>query len=56
MNKNLSVQIFRLSGIYSIENNILIRLKLGTAKIVNNRNRVKKEILFLTFFVSIKML
>jgi len=36
--KNLPVQIFRLSGIYSNENNILVRLKLGTAKLVNKKN------------------
>ena len=35
MSKNLSVQIFRLSGIYSNEKNILVRLKLGIAKIIN---------------------
>ena len=35
MRKNLSVQIFRLSGIYSNEKNILVRLKLGTAKLIN---------------------
>ena len=35
MSKNLSVQIFRLSGIYSNEKNILVRLKLGTAKLIN---------------------
>ena len=33
MKKKLSIQIFRLSGIYSNQNNILVRLKLGTAKI-----------------------
>ena len=33
--KNLSVQIFRLSGIYSNEKNILFRLKLGTMKLIN---------------------
>jgi len=38
MNKNLSVQIFRLSGIYSNEKNILVRLKLGTAKLINKNN------------------
>ena len=38
MNKNLSVQIFRLSGIYSNEKNILVRLKLGTAKLINKKN------------------
>ena len=36
--KNLPVQIFRLSGIYSNENNILVRLKLGTAKLINKKN------------------
>ena len=35
MNKKLSVQIFRLSGIYSNEKNILVRLKSGTAKLIN---------------------
>ena len=35
ISKNLSVQIFRLSGIYSNEKNILVRLKQGTAKIIN---------------------
>ena len=30
---NLPVQIFRLSGIYSLENNILKRLKMGDLKI-----------------------
>ena len=38
MNKNLSVQIFRLSGIYSNEKNILIRLKLGTVKLINKKD------------------
>jgi|TARA_B110000027_G_scaffold128999_1_gene150048 nucleoside-diphosphate-sugar epimerase len=33
--KNLSVQIFRLSGIYSNEKNILVRLKSETVKIIN---------------------
>tara|TARA_B110000037_G_scaffold210707_1_gene261383 strand:+ start:88 stop:963 length:876 start_codon:yes stop_codon:yes gene_type:complete len=35
MNKKLSVQIFRLSGVYSNEKNILVRLKSGTAKLIN---------------------
>ena len=35
---NLPIQIFRLSGIYSNQNNILKRLKLGKAKIVNKKN------------------
>ena len=38
ISKNLSVQIFRLSGIYSNEKNILVRLKQGTAKIININN------------------
>ena len=38
INKNLPVQIFRLSGIYSNEKNILVRLKLGTAKLVNKND------------------
>ena len=36
--KDLSVQIFRLSGIYSNEKNILVRLKSGTAKLINKNN------------------
>jgi nucleoside-diphosphate-sugar epimerase len=38
MNKNLSVQIFRLSGIYSNKKNILVRLKLGTAKLIDKKD------------------
>ena len=38
MSKNLSVQIFRLAGIYSNEKNILVRLKLGTVKLININN------------------
>jgi len=37
-NKNLPVQIFRLSGIYSNEKNILVRLKLGDVKLINKKN------------------
>mgnify|MGYP006129609873 FL=1 len=37
-NKNLPVQIFRLAGIYSNEKNVLARLKLGTAKLINKKN------------------
>ena len=36
---NLPIQIFRLSGIYSNANNILQRLKLGTAKIIKKENQ-----------------
>ena len=35
---NLPIQIFRLSGIYSNQYNILKRLKSGEAKIVNKKN------------------
>ncbi len=37
-NKNLSIQIFRLSGIYSAQNNILVRLKSGNAYIISKKN------------------
>ena len=35
---NLSLQIFRLSGIYSIENNVIKRLKSETSQIVEKKN------------------
>ncbi len=35
---NLPLQIFRLSGIYSNQYNVLKRLKTGTAKIINKKN------------------
>ena len=38
MSKKLPVQIFRLSGIYSNEKNILVRLKLGTVKLINKND------------------
>jgi nucleoside-diphosphate-sugar epimerase len=37
--KNLPLQIFRLSGIYSNQNNILIRLKNGNVKIIDKKNQ-----------------
>jgi nucleoside-diphosphate-sugar epimerase len=37
-NKKIPVQIFRLSGIYSNEKNILIRLKSGKVKLINKKN------------------
>ena len=37
-NKNLPVQIFRLSGIYSNESNTLVRLKSGNANLINKQN------------------
>ena len=36
--KNFPIQIFRLSGIYSNENNILTRLKFGDVKLVNQKD------------------
>ena len=36
--KNLPLQIFRLSGIYSSQYNVLKRLKVGEAKIINKRD------------------
>ena len=36
--KDLPIQIFRLSGIYSNERNMLVRLKKGEAKIINKKN------------------
>jgi len=38
--KKLPIQIFRLSGIYSDQNNILKRLKSGNANIVNIKNHL----------------
>ena len=37
-NKQLPVQIFRLSGIYSNQNNILIRLKKGKVNLISKNN------------------
>ena len=37
-NNKLPVQIFRLSGIYSNEKNILVRLKSGNVKLINKKN------------------
>ena len=38
-NQNLPTQIFRLSGIYSHESNVLKRLKSGDAKIIKKKNQ-----------------
>ena len=38
-NQNLPIQIFRLSGIYSHESNVLKRLKSGEAKIIKKENQ-----------------
>ena len=37
-NFNLPIQIFRLTAIYSIENNAIKRLKMGTLKLVEKKN------------------
>ena len=37
--KNLPLQILRLSGIYSNQNNILTRLKTGSAKMIDKKNQ-----------------
>jgi len=37
-NNKLPVQIFRLSGIYSNEKNILVRLKSGNVKLINKKD------------------
>jgi len=37
-NNKIPVQIFRLSGIYSNEKNILMRLKSGEVKLINKKN------------------
>ena len=37
--KNLPLQILRLSGIYSNQNNILARLKSGKAKLIDKKNQ-----------------
>ena len=37
--KNLQLQILRLSGIYSNQNNVLTRLREGNAKIINKKNQ-----------------
>ncbi|MDA9091956.1 oxidoreductase [Pelagibacteraceae bacterium] len=38
-NQNLPLQIFRLSGIYSNENNVLKRLKSGEMRIIKKKNQ-----------------
>ena len=37
--KNLPLQVLRLSGIYSNQNNILARLKSGNAKLIDKKNQ-----------------
>jgi len=41
---NLPLQILRLSGIYSNQNNILTRLKEGNTKIINKKNQFSSRI------------
>jgi len=56
-NKNLPIQIFRLSGIYSNQSNILIRLKSGKVKLINKKNnffsRIHVEDIANTLFKSL---
>ena len=55
---NLPLQIFRLSGIYSKQNNILKRLKTGQAKIIKKEkhffSRIHVEDIANILFVSLK--
>ena len=55
---NLPLQIFRLSGIYSKQNNILKRLKTGQAKIIKKQkhffSRVHVEDIANILFISLK--
>ena len=55
---NLPLQIFRLSGIYSLENNIIKRLKMGTLKIIEKNNhyfsRIHVEDIAVALTLSLK--
>ena len=57
INKNLPVQIFRLSGIYSNESNILVRLKSGKVNLINKQkiffSRIHVEDIGNTLFKSL---
>ena len=57
-NFNLPLQIFRLSGIYSLENNIIKRLKRGTLKIIEKHNhyfsRIHVEDIAIALTLSLK--
>ena len=54
----LHLQIFRLSGIYSLENNIIKRLKMGTMKIVEKHDhyfsRIHVEDIAIALTLSLK--
>ena len=56
--KILPIQILRLSGIYSNQNNILVRLKTGNTKIINKKNqffsRIHVEDIANVLFKSLK--
>ena len=56
--KSLPLQILRLSGIYSNQNNILVRLKTGNTKIINKKNqffsRIHVEDIANVLFKSLK--
>ena len=57
-NQNLPIQIFRLSGIYSKDSNVLKRLKSGDAKIIKKENqffsRIHVEDIAEVLFKSLK--
>ena len=57
-NQNLPLQIFRLSGIYSYESNVLKRLQSGDAKIIKKENqffsRIHVEDIAEVLFKSLK--
>ena len=57
-NYKIPLQIFRLAGIYSNENNVLQRLKLGTQNIIEKKNhyfsRIHVEDIAAILFVSLK--
>jgi hypothetical protein len=57
-NQNLPIQIFRLSGIYSHESNVLKRLQSGDAKIIKKENqffsRIHVEDIAEVLFKSLK--
>ena len=57
-NKKLPVQIFRLSGIYSNHNNVLVRLKSGNTNLINKKNhffsRIHVEDIANILFKSLK--
>ena len=57
-NYKIPIQIFRLAGIYSNENNVLKRLKLGTQTVIEKKNhyfsRIHVEDIAEILFISLK--